>query len=56
VPASAIGASAEVGVLALSDGAARHPIGLVHQAPRPSAPSARTFLDMVLGTVAGDPG
>ncbi|TFV77631.1 LysR family transcriptional regulator [Blastococcus sp. CT_GayMR19] len=48
VPASAIGAAAEVSVLRLDDPDARHPIGLVHPRPRPAAPSARAFLDLVL--------
>jgi DNA-binding transcriptional LysR family regulator len=47
VPPSAIGATSEVVELALSDGDAKHPIALVHQAPQPSAPSARAFLELL---------
>jgi DNA-binding transcriptional LysR family regulator len=51
-PSSAVGTPADVSVLTLSDPAARHPIALVHQAPRPSAPSARAFLKLVLTATA----
>jgi DNA-binding transcriptional LysR family regulator len=37
----------DVAVLELTDPAARHPIGLVHRHPEPSAPSARTFLALL---------
>jgi DNA-binding transcriptional LysR family regulator len=50
VPPSAIGATSEVVELALSDGDARHPIALVHQAPSPSTPSARAFLQLLRET------
>jgi|tagenome__1003787_1003787.scaffolds.fasta_scaffold20952034_2 DNA-binding transcriptional LysR family regulator len=52
VPPSAIGATSEVVELALSDGDAKHPIALVHQAPQPSAPSARAFLELLQETSA----
>jgi DNA-binding transcriptional LysR family regulator len=52
VPASAVGTAVDVSVLPLDDPDARHPIALVHQAPEPSAPSARAFLGLVTGTVA----
>jgi DNA-binding transcriptional LysR family regulator len=55
VPASAITTRAEVSVLPLADPDARHPIGLVHQPPRPSTPSAQAFLDLVLATAATPP-
>jgi DNA-binding transcriptional LysR family regulator len=54
VPASAIGTATGVRGLPLDDPAARHPIGLVHPAPRPSAPSARAFLELALSPTAGD--
>jgi DNA-binding transcriptional LysR family regulator len=50
VPASAAGTAPGVGVLPLGDPDARHPISLVHEAPEPSAPSARVLVDLVLGT------
>lgn len=37
----------EVAALELADTAARHPIGLVHRAPEPSAPSARALLALL---------
>ena len=48
VPLSAAGArSGDVTVMELGDPAARHPIGLVHRRPEPTAPSARAFLGML---------
>jgi DNA-binding transcriptional LysR family regulator len=48
VPRSAATARPEdVAVLELADPAARHPIGLVHRSPEPSAPSARAFLTLL---------
>jgi DNA-binding transcriptional LysR family regulator len=48
VPRSAAAARPEdVAVLDLADPAARHPIGLVHRQPEPSAPSARAFLALL---------
>src|SRR3954468_17962691 len=52
VPHSAIGTTSDVIELALSDGDAKHPIALVHQAPQPSAPSARAFLELLQETSA----
>jgi DNA-binding transcriptional LysR family regulator len=49
VPASAAEGASGVAVLSLDDPAARHPIGLVHLSPTPSAPSARAFLALLLG-------
>ena len=37
----------DVVVLEFADAAARHPIGLVHRSPEPSAPSARAFLTLL---------
>jgi DNA-binding transcriptional LysR family regulator len=57
VPASAAAGASDVVVLPLDDPGARHPIGLVHRSPAPSAPSARAFLTL-LGAVqvaAADP-
>ncbi|SFL57685.1 LysR family transcriptional regulator [Geodermatophilus ruber] len=48
VPASAADGVRDVSVLPVDDPAARHPIGLVHRAPAPSAPSARAFLALLL--------
>jgi hypothetical protein len=50
--AAAVGTPADASVLTLSDPAARHPIALVHLAPRPSAPNARAFLKLVLAATA----
>jgi DNA-binding transcriptional LysR family regulator len=48
VPRSAVTARPEdVAVRDLADPAARHPIGLVHRQPEPSAPSARAFLALL---------
>jgi DNA-binding transcriptional LysR family regulator len=52
VPPSAIGATSDVIELPLRDRDGRHPIALVHQAPRPSAPSARAFLELLRETTA----
>jgi DNA-binding transcriptional LysR family regulator len=50
VPRSAAAAGQhDVGVLEIADDAARHPIGLVHRRPAPSAPSARAFLALLAG-------
>jgi DNA-binding transcriptional LysR family regulator len=49
VPASAAEGASDVAILPLDDPAARHPIGLVHRSPAPSAPSARAFLALLLG-------
>ena len=50
VPASTARAATRVAALPLDDRMARHPIGLVHQAPAPTTPSARAFLAIALGT------
>ena len=48
VPRSAAAARADaLDMLELADPAARHPIGLVHRQPEPSAPSARAFLTLL---------
>ena len=48
VPQStAAAAPDDVTALELADPAARHPIGLVHRSPEPSAPSARAFLALL---------
>ena len=48
VPRSATTAAPDdVAVLEFADPAARHPIGLVHRSPEPSAPSARAFLTLL---------
>jgi DNA-binding transcriptional LysR family regulator len=53
VPRSAAEAQREdVDVLDLADPAARHPIGLVHRRPEPSAPSARAFLTLLAASEA----
>jgi DNA-binding transcriptional LysR family regulator len=52
VPSSAIGGARGVIEVALDDPHARHPIALVHAAPRPSAPSARAFLELLQETAA----
>jgi DNA-binding transcriptional LysR family regulator len=49
VPASTAAQAPRVAVLPVDDPAARHPVGLVHRAPAPSTPSARAFLDLLLG-------
>jgi DNA-binding transcriptional LysR family regulator len=46
VPASAADAP-DVAVLALDDPQARHPVGLVHRKPQPSAAAARAFLALL---------
>jgi hypothetical protein len=53
VPASAMGTTNGVRALRLGDADARHPIGLVHQRPHLSAPSARVILELMLRTSAG---
>jgi DNA-binding transcriptional LysR family regulator len=47
VPRSAAVGADDVTLLELADPAARHPIGLVHRQPEPSAPSARAFLRLL---------
>jgi DNA-binding transcriptional LysR family regulator len=48
VPRSAAAARpGDIAVLELADPAARHPIGLIHRHPEPSAPSARAFLTLL---------
>jgi len=41
-------------VLTLDDRAARHPIGLLHLRPEPSAPAARAFLALLPEAVKPD--
>ena len=56
VPRSAAAARPDDVVgLELADPAARHPIGLVHRHPEPSAPSARAFLALLIATGAAGP-
>jgi DNA-binding transcriptional LysR family regulator len=52
-PASAAVAATGVAVLTLPDPRARHPISIVHQAPEPSAPSARSLLALLREQLAG---
>jgi DNA-binding transcriptional LysR family regulator len=53
VPRSAAAGHEEVAVLRLDDAAARHPVGLVHRDPEPSAPAARAFLALLTATGPG---
>ncbi len=54
VPRSAAVSAPDVVVLTLGDGAARHPIGLLHLHPEPSAPAARALLALLPETVEPD--